>query len=113
MPALSLVLAGCSSGGSIPPAGNNVSAATVTVTVSGAPTAGLTVVESTGFNSATSPGTPIGTISSQTTVSNPLGQTTFFGIFVSGEYCFSVTSGSKQAYLCYTNDVPASLTLEI
>ena len=111
--ACAIALAACSSGGSVPSGGNNVSAATVTVTVSGTPTAGLTVVESSGFNSATSPGSPIGVLAQQTTASNPLGQTTFFGIFVSGTYCFSVTSGAKQAVQCYTNDVPASLTLAI
>ena len=107
-------LAACSSGGSVASSGNNVSAATVTVTVSGAPTGGLSVVESSGFNTATSPGTPTGVIATQTTSStNPVGQTTFFGIFVSGEYCFSVTSGAKQAYVCYVNNVPASITLAI
>jgi hypothetical protein len=108
-----IALAGCSSGGSVPAGGNNVSAATVTVTVSGMPTANLTVVESTGFNPSTSPGTPIGVLAQQMTATSPLGQTTFFGIFVSGEYCFSVTSGSKQAYQCYTNNVPASVSLAI
>jgi ABC-type Fe3+-hydroxamate transport system substrate-binding protein len=111
--AVVIALAACSSSGSVPSNGNNASAPTVTVTVSGTPTAGLTVVESSGFNAATSPGTPTGVIAQQVTTSNPLGQTTFFGIFVSGTYCFSVTSGAKQAYQCFTNNVPTSLTLAL
>jgi hypothetical protein len=112
--AAALALAACSSSGSVPSSGNNSSAVAVTVTVSGTPTGGLSVVESSGFNSATSPGTPIGVIATQTTsATNPVGQTTFFGIFVSGEYCFSVTSGASQAHVCYTNNVPGSLTLAL
>lgn len=112
--AAAFALTACSSSGSVPSSGDNSSALAVTVTVSGTATGGLSVVESSGFNSATSPGTPTGVIATQTTSStNPVGQTTFFGIFVSGEYCFSVTSGAKQAYMCYVNNVPGSLTLAI
>lgn len=104
-------LTACSSGGSIPASGNNASSPTVTVTVSGVATAGLSVVESSGFNTSTSPGAPTGIIATQTT--NSSGETTFFGIFVSGQYCFSVTSGSKQAYSCYNGNVPGSILLAI
>jgi hypothetical protein len=107
---LAALLGACSSGGSTPATGNNVSSATVTVTLSGALDVGQSVVESTGFT-AGSPGTPTGILASQTT--NASGQTTFSGIFVSGQYCFSATSGSKQANQCYNGTVPASLTLAL
>ena len=109
--ALSIALAACSSGGSTPSgSGNNVSQATVTVTLSGAADPNQIVVESTGFT-AGSPGTPTGILAQQTT--NSAGQTVFSGIFGSGQYCFSATSGSKQANQCYNNNVPASVTLAL
>jgi len=108
--ALSSLLCACGSGGSTPAAGNNVSSATVTVTLSGALDANQVVVESTGF-SAGSPGTPTGILASQLTSNS--GQTTFSGIFVSGQYCFSATSGAKQANQCYNGTVPAILTLAL
>jgi len=108
---LSIGLAACSSGGSTPSgSGNNVSQATVTVTLSGAADANQIVVESTGFT-AGSPGTPTGILAQQTT--NGAGQTVFSGIFGSGQYCFSATSGSKQADQCYNNNVPATVTLAL
>jgi len=77
------------------------------------PTANLTVVESTGFQPVDIARHADRRARSADDGDESLGQTTFFGIFVSGEYCFSVTSGSKQAYQCYTNNVPASVSLAI
>jgi hypothetical protein len=106
-----LVLVACGSAGSTPSGnGNNVSSATVTVTLSGAIDANQTVVESTGFTAGT-PGTPTGVLAQQTT--NGSGQTVFSGIFASGQYCFTATAGAKQANQCYTNNVPAAVTLAL
>jgi hypothetical protein len=108
--ALALATSACSSGGSTPTGGNNVSSATVTVTLSGVADPNQAVVESTGFT-AGSPGTPTGVLAQQAT--NGSGQTTFSGIFISGPYCFTATAGARQASSCYNGNVPASLTLAL
>jgi hypothetical protein len=105
---LAALLGACSSGGSTPASGSNVSSATVTVIFAGSTLSGQAVVESTGFT-AGAPGTPTGVLASQST--NASGQTTFSGIFVSGQYCFSATIGFHQSYQCYNGTVPSALTL--
>ena len=108
--ALSIAVVACGSAGSTPSAnGNNVSAATVTVIFAGSAASGQAVVESTGFDNSSTPGTPTGILVTQST--NSSGQTTFFGIFAAGQYCFSATFGFHQSYQCYNGDVPATLTL--